>query len=168
MTRPTRTRLADLHRIKAWPLLSRAALSGVVHADLDLLAAKDLRGGMNATVRQLWPQDFQRLWDTARRLGWSYYWRRSVIDQFVPAVLAWSQTSIRGIDTATLDGFATALQDVTSASATPSNNGTHGCLGCASCCSSPVSSAHHPSVAQPGRASSNGWPPCRLPRSAAP
>ena len=30
MTRPTRTRLADLHRIKAWPMLSWAALSGTV------------------------------------------------------------------------------------------------------------------------------------------
>ncbi len=117
MTRPTRTRLADVHRIKAWPLLSWAALSGQVRVDVDLLAAKDL-GGMSATVRKLWPQDFQRLWDTARRLGWSYYWSRSIIDQFVPAVLAWSQTSIRGINTETLDGFAAALDEVTSASAT--------------------------------------------------
>lgn len=117
MTRPTRTRLADLRRVKAWPLLSWATLSGVVRVDMDLLAAKDL-GGMSATVRQLWPHDFQRLWDTARRLGWSYYWSRSVIDQFVPAVLAWSHTDIRGIDAATLDGFAAALGEVTSASAT--------------------------------------------------
>ena len=65
--------------------------------DLDLLAAKDL-GGMSATVRQLWPEDFERLWAAARRLGWSYYWSRSVIDQFVPAVLAWSATTIPGID----------------------------------------------------------------------
>lgn len=50
MTRPTRTRLADVRRIKAWPLLSWAALSGAVRVDLDLLAAKDL-GGMSAAVR---------------------------------------------------------------------------------------------------------------------
>jgi integrase len=117
MDRPTRTRLADLRRIKAWPLLSWAALSGRVSADLDLLAAKDL-GGMSATVRQLWPEDFQRLWETARRLGWSYYWARSVIDQFAPAVIAWSHTPIRALDKETLDGFAAALEEVTSASAT--------------------------------------------------
>ena len=99
MTRPTRTRLADLRRSKAWPLLSWAGLSGLVRLDLDLLAAKDL-GGMSATVRQLCPEDFGRLWETARRLGWSYYWGRSVIDQFVPAVIAWSQTTIPGIDAA--------------------------------------------------------------------
>ena len=93
MTRPTRTRLADLRRIQAWPLLSWAGLSGRVRVDLDLLAAKDL-GGMSATARQLWPEQFERLWATARRLEWSYYWGRSVIDQFVPAVIAWSQTTI--------------------------------------------------------------------------
>ena len=97
MTRPTRTRLADLRRIKAWPLLSWAGLSGLIRLDLDLLAAKDL-GGMSASVRQLWPEELERLWETARRLGWSYYWARSVIDQFVPAVIAWSQATIPGID----------------------------------------------------------------------
>jgi integrase len=117
LARPTRTRLADLHRVKAWPLISWAALSGAVRIDLDLLAAKDL-GGMSATVRKLWPQDFQRLWDTARRLGWSYYWSRSVIDQFVPAVLAWSHTTICELDATVLDNFAGALEEVTSASAT--------------------------------------------------
>jgi integrase len=117
VTRPTRTRLADLRRVRAWPLLSWAGLSGRMRLDLDLLAAKDL-GGMGATVRQLWPEDFERLWETARRLGWSYYWGRSVIDQFVPAVIAWSQTTIPGIDGQKLDGFAAALGEVTSASAT--------------------------------------------------
>ena len=117
MTRPTRTRLADLRRIKAWPLLSWAGLSGLIRLDLDLLTAKDL-GGMSATVRHLWPEDFERLWETARRLGWSYYWGRSIIDQFVPAVIAWSQTTIPGIDAQALDGFAAALGEVTSASVT--------------------------------------------------
>ena len=117
MARPTRTRLADLRRVKAWPLLSWAGLSGLVRLDLDLLAAKDL-GGMSATVRRLWPEDLERLWATARRLGWSCYWGRSVIDQFVPAVIAWSQATIPGIDAEVLDGFAAALGEVTSASAT--------------------------------------------------
>jgi integrase len=117
MGRPTRTRLADLRRVEAWPLLSWAALSGAVRVDVDLLAAKDL-GGMSATVRRLWPNDFQRLWDTARRLGWSYYWSRSVIDQFVPAVVAWSHTTISELNATMLDNFAAELDQVTSASAT--------------------------------------------------
>ena len=117
MARPTRSRLVDLRRVKAWSLVSWAALVGRVQIDLDLLAAKDL-GGMSATVRQLWPTEFGQLWETAERLGWSYYWSRSVIDQFVPAVLAWSQTPIWRFDRDLLDAFEAELADVTSASAT--------------------------------------------------
>ncbi len=117
MARPTRTRLADLQRVKAWSLVSWAALTGRVRVDLDLLAAKDL-GGMSSTVRQLWPAEFDRLWATAARLGWSYYWSRSVIDQFVPAVVAWSSTPIHQLDVTELEAFEAALADVTSASAT--------------------------------------------------
>lgn len=117
MDRPTRTRLADLDRIKAWSLVSWAALCGRLQVDLDLLAVKDL-GGMSATVRRLWPEDFERLWDNARQLGWSYYWSRSVIDQFVPAVLAWSATTIPDVTGEVLQAFEAALEDVTSASAT--------------------------------------------------
>ena len=117
LARPTRTRLADLERIRAWPLVSWAALTGRVQVDLDLLAAKDL-GGMSATVRQLWPVEFERLWELTRRLGWSYYWSRSVIDQFVPAVVAWSSKPIDQIGADQLDAFESELGDVTSASAT--------------------------------------------------
>lgn len=117
LTRPTRTRLTDLQRIRAWPLVSWAALTGRVRIDLDLLAAKDL-GGMSATVRQLWPMEFDQLWEVARRLGWSYYWSRSVIDQFVPAVVAWSSMPIDQLDGDRLDTFEAALADITSASVT--------------------------------------------------
>jgi hypothetical protein len=117
MARPTRARLADLQRIKAWSLVSWAGLTGRVHLDLDLLAAKDL-GGMSAAVGQLWPIQLEGLWEVARRLGWSYYWSRSVIDQFVPAVVAWSSTPIDQLSGEGLDAFEEALGDVTSASAT--------------------------------------------------
>jgi integrase len=88
-----------------------------VRIDLDLLAAKDL-GGMSATIRQLWPIEFDRLWEVARRLGWSYNWSRGVIDQFVPAVVAWSSMPIDQIGGDHLDALEAALADVTSASAT--------------------------------------------------
>lgn len=38
MARPTRSRLADLSRIRAWPFLCWAGLAGRVRLDLDLLA----------------------------------------------------------------------------------------------------------------------------------
>jgi integrase len=117
LARPTRARLADLQRIRAWPLVSWAALTGRVQVDLDLLAVKDL-GGMSATVRKLWPVEFDQLWELARRLGWSDNWSRGVIDQFVPAVVAWSSRPIDQLKAEHLDAFESALGEVTSASAT--------------------------------------------------
>jgi hypothetical protein len=73
---------------------------------------------MSATLRQLWPTEFDRLWDVARRLGWSYNWSRGVIDQFVPAVVAWSSTPIGQLNAEHLDGFEAAFAGVTSASTT--------------------------------------------------
>lgn len=117
MARPTRTRLADLSRIRAWSFLSWAGLAGRLQLDLDLLCAKNF-GSMSATIRQLQPGAFCQLWERARRLGWSYYWSRSVIDQFVPGVLAWSATRIEQISGELLDAFEVALSEVESASAT--------------------------------------------------
>ncbi|MGH9047485.1 MAG: tyrosine-type recombinase/integrase [Acidimicrobiales bacterium] len=73
---------------------------------------------MSATVRQLWSKDLSELWEAARRLRWSYYWSRSVIDQFVPGVIAWSSRPIGRICAETLEEFEAALHEVTSASAT--------------------------------------------------
>lgn len=126
LAQPTRTRLADLRRIKAWSLVSWAALTSRVQIDLDLLAAKDL-GGMSATIRQLWPVEFDGMWEQARRLGWSYYWSRSVIDQFVPAVVAWSSAPIDQLSADQLDAFEASLDEVTSASTTTRKQ-WHSCL----------------------------------------
>jgi integrase len=117
LAKPTPTRLADLKEIKAWSLVSWAGLTGRVRIDLDLLAAKDL-GGMSATIRQLWPIEFDQLWETARRLRWSYNWSRGVIDQFVPAVVAWSSKPISQLSTEQIEAFEVALGQVTTASTT--------------------------------------------------
>lgn len=116
MSRPTRSRLEDLARVAAWPFLAWAGLSSRVHLDLDLLSVKNV-GSMSATIRHLDPEGFERLWEQARRLGWSYHWGRSVIDQFVPAVLAFSSVQIADLSKDLLDAFDTALGDVASASA---------------------------------------------------
>ena len=118
MTRPTRTRLADLRRIQAWPLLSWAGLSGRVHVDLDLLAAKDL-GGMSATARQLWPEQFDT--SLGRPRGAPGVELLLGAQRYRPVRAGGhrlSQTPIASINAETLDGFPTALEEVTSASAT--------------------------------------------------
>ncbi len=50
--------------------------------------------------------------------GSCYHWSRSVIDQFVPAVLAWSSTPIDQLDGGHLDVLGSALTGVTSVSVT--------------------------------------------------
>jgi hypothetical protein len=50
---------------------------------------KDL-GGMSALAAALGPEDFKQSWAKAKELGWSYNWSRSIVDQFVHAVIAWS------------------------------------------------------------------------------
>ncbi|MHB1520920.1 MAG: tyrosine-type recombinase/integrase [Ferrimicrobium sp.] len=115
MLDPTRTRLADLDRTKAWPMLSWAALSGRMEMDLELLAAKNI-GGMGVTLRQLWPQEYERLWEKARALGWSSAWTRAVIDEFVPVVVASSTKGIPELTSEALDAFEVALAQVVGAS----------------------------------------------------
>lgn len=114
MARPTPARLADLRRVKAWPFVSWAGLCGRAKIDLDLLVCKDV-GAMSATARTLWPRDFELLWAKARQLGWSYNWSRSVVDQFVPSVIAWSGTPVTGLGAETLADLGAGLEDVPSA-----------------------------------------------------
>ena len=57
MSRTTAARLSDLRRIKAWPLLSFAILTGRLAVDLDLLLAKDL-GGFGHTTEALFAEDY--------------------------------------------------------------------------------------------------------------
>ena len=165
MTRPTRTRLADLSRIRAWSFLSWVGLAGRVQLDLDLLCAKNF-GSMSATIRQLQPETFEGLWATARRLGWSYHWSRSVIDQFVPGVLAFSATKIEEISAELLDTFEQALGKVESASATTRRQWS-GRSDSASSCSRTDSSMPRPSVAFVAHRSQSGSPRCRQATSAA-
>ena len=40
MRRPTRARLADLHRVKAWPFATWLFVTGRIRPDLELVAAK--------------------------------------------------------------------------------------------------------------------------------
>ena len=73
MARPVRTRLADLKRHRAWPLLVWAALAGRINLDIDLLAAKQLYG-LSLTASRLWPGDIVSAGQVGVRLGWSRTW----------------------------------------------------------------------------------------------
>ena len=57
MATPLPGRLADLRRIKAWPLISWMVLSGRLRPDIDLLVGRHL-GGMHRCAEALAPAEF--------------------------------------------------------------------------------------------------------------
>ncbi len=109
LVRPVPTRLADLRRIKAWPLLSYLACEGTLRLDIDLLLAKD-QGCFGATAERCWPADFERARQVAMGLGWKANWTRDVVRETLPLVLAWAGKSLSELTDADLDGFRGAVE----------------------------------------------------------
>lgn len=89
MTRPTVARLTDLHRHKAWPLLTWALTTGRATVDLELLLAKP--GGVDVGVwwSRTHPDDVARVRQAADVLGWSDNWTRQVVQHTMPVLLLW-------------------------------------------------------------------------------
>ena len=89
MTRVTSARLADLHRLKAWPLLTWLFVERRVAPDLELMLAKP--GGVDLGV--WWSARHHVELDEARRvaerLGWSTNWTRQVLNHTAPVVCLW-------------------------------------------------------------------------------
>jgi len=86
MRRPTPQRLADLHRLRAWPFLSWCLIDGHAQADLELLLAKP--GGVE--LPKTWcarhAEDVTVVANTARNLGWSENWIHQVSILLLPVV----------------------------------------------------------------------------------
>jgi integrase len=89
MTRPTSARLADLHRVKAWPFFTWLVVDGRLRPDLELLLAKP--GGVD--LGMWWSiahtGDVALAHEIADRLGWSPNWARQVIRHTAPVVCLW-------------------------------------------------------------------------------
>ena len=71
MGRPTPQRLVDLHRAKAWPLLSWCFIEGHLRPDLELLLAKPGGVELPTTWTRRHPDEAGRVAEVGRRLGWS-------------------------------------------------------------------------------------------------
>lgn len=95
MARPTPARVADLHRMKAWPFVVWAAVAGPLHVDVELLLAKP--GGVDLSIlwERLHPGEIERAEAIGRGLGWSNNWVRQVARHSLPVVCTWA---VKGLD----------------------------------------------------------------------
>ncbi len=109
LARPVPARLADLRRIRAWPLLSYLACEGTIRLDIDLLLAKN-QGGFGLTAERYWRVDFEQARSVAARLGWQPNWTRDVVRECLPLVLVWSGKRLDELSEADLDGFRSAIE----------------------------------------------------------
>jgi integrase len=94
MGRPAPARVAELHRIEAWPFVIWCAVTGRVRADVELLLAKP--GGVE--LASVWdaahPGDIRRAAEVGRLLGWSENWTRQVIRHALPVLCTWAAKSL--------------------------------------------------------------------------
>lgn len=89
MARPLLARLTDLDRVPlAWPLVGFAILTGRVHADFDLLAAKHAGRSFAPALVAIYPDDVASLRTAAARLSWADQWSAAVLGNSLPLVVA--------------------------------------------------------------------------------
>jgi integrase len=94
MGRPVQSRMSDLRRSSAWPLVGWAILTGRVSADLDLLLVKDF-GTLGTTAELLFDADFADAHAAAGRLGWSPTWARSIVREALVLTIAATGRTMR-------------------------------------------------------------------------
>ena len=88
MGRPTRARLADLHRVKAWPFATWLFVTGRIRPDLELVAAKPCGVDLPAVWAAANAADVERVAASGVGMGWSENWIHQV------AVLALSLVAV--------------------------------------------------------------------------
>lgn len=110
MARPLPSRLEDLRRIRAWPLLTHAILSGRVVVDLDLVLAKDL-GGFGMAAEVLHREDFGAGREAAARLGWAPGWTNAVLRECLALVIAWTGKKMSELTEDDLSRFRDSVKE---------------------------------------------------------
>lgn len=108
MTRPVEARLADLQRIKAWPLISYAVAAGRLRLDADLLFARRL-GGLGRCVEDRFAGEFGALRRAAADLGCGPQHTEEVVRQGVVTAIAFTGKAPALLTTADLDVLGAAV-----------------------------------------------------------
>jgi integrase len=112
MQQPTTARLAELHRLKAWPFVAWCFIEGHLRPDLELLLGKPGGTGLPAAWAARHPADVERVAAAGRRLGWSENWIRQVSRLAVPIVCLHAGVGLQGLRD---QDFTVALQELAGA-----------------------------------------------------
>jgi hypothetical protein len=110
MGRPTPQRLVDLHRAKAWPLLSWCFIEGHLRPDLELLLAKPGGVELPTTWTRRHPDDVGRVAEVGRRLGWSSNWIRQVSVLALATMGCWAGRPLDGLTETDFAGITAELE----------------------------------------------------------
>jgi hypothetical protein len=110
MGRPTPQRLVDLHRAKAWPLLSWCFIEGHLRPDLELLLAKPGGVELPTTWTRRHPDEAGRVAEVGRRLGWSTNWIRQVSVLALATMGCWAGKPLDGLTETDFAGITAELE----------------------------------------------------------
>ncbi|RHW23247.1 integrase [Nocardioides immobilis] len=88
MDQPATSRVTELRRTRAWPLLVFLIGTGRLRLDLELAAAKNLTG-LGAIVEARHAEDFAAARAAGHRLGWTAAWVETVLGDCLAVLLAW-------------------------------------------------------------------------------
>jgi integrase len=115
MQRPTRARLLDLDRTRAWPFITWCILEGRLRADLDLLASRTGDHLMAWADRHR--DEVATAMDIAHQLSWKRAWVDQVARGQLALVCMTMDVGLDGLDRATMDAFSELLAEVPSITA---------------------------------------------------
>ncbi len=108
MTLPVTSRVSELKRTGAWPLICHAAGTGQVRLDLALIGAKHL-AGLARAVEARDPAGFAAARAAGSRLGWKASSTETVLGECLAVLLAWRGGQVADLTTAVVDAFDAEL-----------------------------------------------------------
>lgn len=110
MQRPTPARLLDLHRCKAWPFVTWAAVHRKVKVDAELLLCKPGGVDLSAVYELAYPDDISRVTRTGLELGWSPNWVRQAARHTLPVICTWTAKTVDELGDEDFRAFADGVQ----------------------------------------------------------
>jgi integrase len=108
MSTPAASRVTELKRTGAWPLVCFAIGSGRLRLDVDLAGIKHLTG-LGRAVEDRDPAGFALARAAGLQLGWTQAWVETILGECLAVLLAWHGGPVAGLTAEAVDAFDTEL-----------------------------------------------------------